>query len=324
MEKRTVKLTALALTLAVSVVPIAGCAQPDSLPRPGISMSILGGAGNSSLELTPTGSIFDGLDLGPGYGSGSTPAPAFPTSEAYPYSAIKSWIQEYKATNNEVVGWLTVPNTNINIPITLNTQNNDYYVYRDWKKNYYPDTTYKNYYETATYLDFRTKLSNSWSNGSKNLVLYGHNWNNLRSPFTIGNQSGYIMFAQLPSYTSQDFAKNNPHIYFSTGENEGIWRVFSVAYCEISPNFFYNNPDPSLGQYKNLLDEWKARSLYNFGVEVDTSDRIITLSTCTRQYGTDVGERQRFVVVARLLRPGESEQDTISVSVNQNVKQPKF
>jgi hypothetical protein len=37
---------------------------------------------------------------------------------------------------------------------------------------------------------------------------------------------------------------------------------------------------------------------------VDERDRLLTLSTCTREY--NVGDVQRFVVVARLLRPEEA------------------
>jgi len=254
---------------------------------------------------------------------------AFKASSTYPFATFQQKITEAKAVNSDVIGWLKVPSTNIDVPIILNKTSNDDYMYRDWKGTYYSGITWQNYVDTATCLDFRTKFGDNWRSGtSKNMVLYGHNWNNLREPFVIGNQPGYTMFAQLPSYTNINFAKQNPHIYFSTGENEGIWRVFAVSYCELSANFTYNYPNPSTEQFQTILDEWSARTLLKFDVDVDTSDRILTLSTCTRRYGNfdegGAGNLQRYVVVARLLRDGESESDTVNVTANPNWKQPSF
>ena len=272
-----------------------------------------------AISSLPVSAAWDRLENNDDSTSGTSAA----TSAKYLYSSIKTKIGDAKKANTDVVGWLTVPGTNMDFPILYSDTGNDYYEYRDVNGKKYSGLSSWNYVDTATYMDFRAKLGTGWRNGtSKNIVLYGHNWNNLRDPFVIGNQSGYSMFAQLPSYTSVDFAKSNPHVYFSTPEMEGIWRVFAVGYCELSTDFFYNNPNPSTEKYKTLLDEWKARSLHNFGVDVDTSDRIITLSTCTRQYGSSAN--QRFVVVARLLRDGETENDSVTVAANASVKQPSI
>ena len=58
---------------------------------------------------------------------------------------------------------------------------------------------------------------------------------------------------------------------------------------------------------------------HNFGVDVNSSDKLLTLSTCTRYYGNT--DNQRFVVMARLLRPGE-EMGPVSVTYNPNHQQP--
>lgn len=261
---------------------------------------------------------------------GSLPQPttaanqAFESSTVQKYSKLKKWITQCQEINPDVKGWLIVPGTNINEPIVYNSKDNDYYVNRDWKGTNYPNNNWQNFHTTASYADSRTKWGSTWQSGSKNTVIYGHNWTNLRTPLDIGSNNRHLMFGQLPSYTDINFAQTNPYIYYSTGENEGIWKVFCVAYCELKDSFNYNKPNPNTknGEYANLLAEWKARSMYNFDVDVGTSDRILTLSTCTRMY--NMGENQRFVVVARLLREGESEKDAVSVSVNNNMKQPQF
>jgi sortase B len=253
----------------------------------------------------------------------------FATSEVNPFSVLSKATKNYAAVNPDIKGWLMIPGTNINMPVAYSDKDNNYYLYRDWKGNNYPNITWKNWYtypDNVTYIDYRYKWGDSWQNSSKNVVLYGHNWTNLRAPFDIGsnatNDSKHHMFAQLASYTSIDFAKWQPHIYFSTADYEGIWRVFAVGYCEISPNFFYNNPNANKEQRQQLINEWRQRSLFNFDVDVNSDDVLLTLTTCTRQYGST--ENQRFVVVARLLRPGESEKDKVNITANPNVKHPNF
>ncbi|MDR2931532.1 MAG: class B sortase [Oscillospiraceae bacterium] len=244
------------------------------------------------------------------------------TSSVYDHKSMKAGIKKYAADNSDVKGWLIVPNTNINKPITFSSRDNDYYIYRDIKGTNYTGITYKNYVETANYLDCRTVFGDTWRKSSRNTVIYGHNWTNLREPHAIGANNNHIMFGQLPSYTNMEFAKQNPHIYFSTEKNEGIWRVFSVAFVELSTDFNYNQPNPTSEDYEALIKELQNRSMFDFGVDVEKTDRILTLSTCTRQYSA--GAQQRFIVVARLLRDGESEKDSVSVSVNSDMKRPRF
>ena len=263
--------------------------------------------------------------------SASSQQGGFVPSKELPFRRLQSWIKKCQEINPEVIGWLTIPGTSINEPITFSDKSNEHYVKRDWRGTNYPDLVFSNWAArpaTATYLDSRTKIGEGWKKGSsRNFVLYGHNWNNLRDPLVIGPGRGpdgnpLTMFAELPSYTNLEFAKTNPHIYFSTGEFEGIWRVFSVTYTEVNPRFNYATPFNVSAGFSNIIKEWQARSMHTFDVEVNNTDRLLTLSTCTRQY--NVGEWQRFVVVARLLRDGESEADNVKVTANPDWKRPIF
>ena len=312
------RMAAFGLTAFVLVAPVSSVQSQQ--PVAGLTLRAIAANDDDYARSVAGKSIFDGM--GRSSEETSTVTANRFTSAKFPYSAVQKAITEHSAINKDVKAWLMIPNTNINRPVTFSSQDNNYYVYRDWRGTNYPNTTYQNYPDTATYMDFRTVLGNNWNSSSKNIVIYGHNWNNLRNPMVIGDKPGYLMFAQLPSYTNIDFAKTNAHIYFSSGENEGIWRVFAAGYCELSAEFFYNNPSPTTNEMQSILNEWKQRSLFNFDVDVNTNDRLLTLSTCTRQF--DAGSMQRYVVVARLLRDGETENDIVNVTVNPSVKQPKF
>lgn len=286
-----------------------------------------------AMMATPMVAFAEGADTSPHVSSSASTSSSSSssTSMVFPYSSVKTAINSYNAQNKDVKSWLYVPGTNINDPVVLQPNSNEpntYYADRDWTGKEYPNNNYKNYANTALYLDFRTKLGKTWNSSSKNIVVYGHNWDNLRANTitnmaSYGANSNYIMFAQLQGYHNQTFAQQNPYIYFSTADMEGVWKVFSVAYVENKTSFPYNTPDPNSTEYATLLNELKARSMYDFSTDVKTSDRIITLSTCTRYYD-GVGDGQRFIVVARLLRPGESEKDPVTVTVNSDMKKPQF
>ena len=56
-------------------------------------------------------------------------------------------------------------------------------------------------------------------------------------------------------------------------------------------------------------------------MDVNSSDKILTLSTCTRAYGQT--NQQRFVVMARLMRDGESISE-VQITPNSDFKRPQL
>ena len=90
--------------------------------------------------------------------------------------------------------------------------------------------------------------------------------------------------------------------------------IFACFYTEGTT--WYINAE---GNIDSVISEAQSRSRHTFGVDVNSSDKLLTLSTCTRYYGNT--DNQRFVVMARLLRPGETI-GPVSVSYNPNHRQP--
>jgi len=224
----------------------------------------------------------------------------------------KANIPSYKQVNADVKAWLKVPGTNINYPVLQSASGYDPHYYLD--KNIYRQTSRDGVVYAGSTCQFGTGASGL----SKNTVLFGHNWTNYSASPRIGSASD-VMFAQLASYHYLNFSKAYPYMWFSTDSQEMTWVVFAAFYTDIS--FNYIEPNPSDSMFASIISGAKARSRHNFDVEVSTSDKILTLSTCTRAYGSS--DKQRFVVMARLLRSGETLKE-IGVTTNPNPVLPKL
>lgn len=224
----------------------------------------------------------------------------------------KANIPSYKQINADVKAWLKVPGTNINYPVLQSPSGYDAHYYLD--KNIYRQTSR----DGVIYAGSTCKFGTGSAGLSKNTVLFGHNWTNYSAAPRIGSASD-VMFAQLTSYHYLNFAKAYPYIWFSTDSQEMAWVVFAAFYTDVS--FNYIEPNPTDAGQAAIISGAKARSRHNFDVDVNSSDKILTLSTCTRAYGSS--DKQRFVVMARLLRSGETLKE-IGVTTNPNPVLPNL
>ena len=149
--------------------------------------------------------------------------------------------------------------------------------------------------------NYYTNSSVAWAAGtahlrsgelSQNTVIYGHNWNNCFAPFKkTGSQ-----FESLMAYTYEDFVKENQYIYLTTNSGVHTFRIFAVCFTkDLSFYINCNNVDVT-----SIASTAKSKSLFDFGVKVSSSDKLITLSTCTR-YFSGLGANQRFIIMGKLV-----------------------
>ena len=215
-------------------------------------------------------------------------------------------IAYWKSINSDVVGWLRMPGTNIDWPIVQNKQDVNYYTHLGYDKQYS--------YNGVIWTNPTTRTSASASGLSNNTVIYGHNWTNYGASPRIG-YPGDVMFGQLTGYHWLAMAQSYPYFYYSTAEGgEFVVKIFACFYTELAFNYIQSDGDMSY-----IISEAQRRSRHKFDVDVNASDKIVTLSTCTRAYGST--SNQRFVVMGRLLRPGEVI-EPVTVTSNPNHKQP--
>ena len=187
-------------------------------------------------------------------------------------SLLEVNFNELLAKNLDTVGWIQVKGTNINYPI-VQTTDNSYYLTHAFDKT-------KN--EAGwVFMDYR----NDAVNFNQNTILYAH------SRLT-GSMFGSLKNILESSWYTN---KNNHIIRLSTPTENTMWQVFSVYTIPkesyyITPNFNSNEA------YQEFLNTMKSRSEVEFSAEVNTNDKILTLSTCKDNFGN------RVVMHAKLIK----------------------
>lgn len=159
--------------------------------------------------------------------------------------------------NPDTVGWLTVPNTNIDYPV-VKTTDNDYYLDHNYEKKYdYNGWVFMHYYNSTHNLD-------------KNTIIFAHN------RFYSG-----IMFGTLNEVTKDTWYNNTKEnlITFNTLYDNMQFEVFSIYKTNITADYLKTTFDSDL-EWNNFIKMIRERSMFQSNVNVGTNDKIITLSTC--------------------------------------------
>lgn len=194
----------------------------------------------------------------------------------YWYYVSKSMLsvdfEELKKINNDIAGWIVVNGTNINYPY-VQSSDNSYYLKHSIDKSYNQ--------AGWVFLDYR----NDKDKFGKNTILYAH------------GRLDKTMFGSLSTALNPLWYNNvNNHIIkISTDTSNSLWKVFSVYVIKAESYYIKVNfkSDDDFGDFVNTL---KERSVHDFGVDVDSSDQVLTLSTCY-----DMNDN-RMVLHAKLIK----------------------
>ncbi len=191
--------------------------------------------------------------------------------------------------NQDLVGWLTIGNTNLDVQI-VQGNDNEYYSTRDFYKN-------TNQYGSP-YLDYR----NNAQGVDDNTIIYGPN---------IPNG---LMFAALEQYKSVEGYKKAPVIEYSTLYQTYTFKVFAAFVSSGNPaadnGFNYTVTDfVSDVRFLEFINEVKSRSIFNTDVSVQTDDKIITLVTSSDEF-----DGAKLVVMGRMVRENESTDVDVDVA----------
>ncbi len=158
--------------------------------------------------------------------------------------------------NPDIVGWLTVNNTNIDDAV-LQASDNDYYLAHDIYRQDDPGGW--------IFLDYTNDVDVT----DANTVIYGHN--------RYGNG---VMFGTLNRTLQSNWYLNeeNQIITYKTLYGTYRFKIFSI-YITPTDNTYIQTNIPT-AERVDFFNKLAAKSIYNFGVTFKESDKIITLSTC--------------------------------------------
>ena len=197
------------------------------------------------------------------------------------YLEFKEKIAEYdfdelKKINSDIVGYIEVDNTEVSYPV-VKSSDNSYYLNHsfDGEKNEIG----------SIFLDYRNDLDNL----SKNNIIYGH------------GRLDNTMFGSLNNLLDSNNldSKESYYITLSTPNSIMTFKIFSV-YTIPKEGYYIKTYFSSNKYFKEFLETILKRSIYNFNTDLNTSDKILTLSTCKDNFG------KRVVVHAKLLKKEET------------------
>lgn len=172
--------------------------------------------------------------------------------------------------NNETVAWLKVPGTKINYPV-VHHNDNDFYLNHTFDKS-----------ENSVGWVFLDQRNNGYLT-NRNNVIYAH------------GRLDNVMFGTLKNVLKKSWYtdESNRIIKTSTPTHNDLWEVFSVYTIKAESYYIRTGFESNLDFY-NFITTITDRSIYDFGVTVSFTDKILTLSTC-------YNDETRIVLHARLI-----------------------
>lgn len=187
----------------------------------------------------------------------------------------KSNLKELQKINSDIVAWIRIDETDIDYPI-LQANDNDYYLERNYKKEYSRNG--------SIFLDYRYDFSKD----NQVFLVYGHNNNDK------------MMFNELLKYEKEDFFEKHRKIELITEDESSLYNIISIFKSEV-----YSKDETNIFKYYNFIDlsnqevfnyyvkNIKDMSVYKCDENIEYGDELLVLSTC--EYSKQNG---RFVVVA--------------------------
>lgn len=176
-------------------------------------------------------------------------------------------LEALRAVNADVIGWICIPETDLSYPL-LRGEDNAYYLNHTWQR--------KKSAAGAVFLDYRSDLADPY------FLIYAHRTSNA------------TMFGMLKFYEDEAFWKEHPSVYLVSKDMVGRYNIFAAFKASVSSDVY------KLGLPKEEREtflSWSLeQSVIDTGLTPEAADRIVCLSTCTRNGGT----ANRWVVMAAL------------------------
>lgn len=187
------------------------------------------------------------------------------------FTRIRAKLEEIRAVNPDIMGWIKMDETEINYPFVVG-DDNDYYLTHAYNGEYLRSGT--------IFADYRCSDTSLLDN--RNTVLYGH------------NMASGEMFAVLNYYKRRPEVFNNDVVIYSF---DGIYTYRPVLFLDTESSFYYYRVQfGSDTEFVEYQDKLLKEAIWKSDYKLSASDRLLTLSTCSNDSITG-----RRVLVARLV-----------------------
>ncbi len=218
--------------------------------------------------------------------------------------------EELHKINDDVIGFVRIPGTQLSTPVVQGTDNTYYLDHDYYKKNALG----------IPFADYRAKITREQL--SHNITIYGHS----------ARDGSY--FASLKNFNSLDYYKQHPVVTFDTIYGKGTYKIVGAFIAKVTtkageaadPEWFnyHEYIDMSSTQFDTFVQEMNKRSYFNTGVDMMYGDQLVTLSTCDTEIIPSGDTPYRMVVVARRVRAGENAAvDTSKATANTEMIMPQ-
>lgn len=201
-----------------------------------------------------------------------------PTPTAPPAAMLPQYRALYEE-NPDLVGWLSIPALEIELPVLSSPGRNEYYLRRGFDKLFAPGG--------SLFLDERCRLGRDPDQTpTASWLIYGH------------NMADGSMLGGLPRYRDEEFYHAHPTFRFDTLYESQTWQIVAafdtvLGADELPYYTFFDADGPR--DWQDRVDAMLALALYDTDVVPEYGDQLLILSTCGN---TSSRTDKRFALLA--------------------------
>ena len=219
-------------------------------------------------------------ELLPDFGE-EDPAGDVPGVDWLSYETLLPYYEDLKKANDDFVGWLRIPDTRISYPVMQTLNSPEYYLDKDFKKQYSASGTL--FAASICDVDMPSDV----------VTIYGHRM-----------KTG-AMFGSMGDFLEQDFFAEHEDVIFDTLSGRGEYKIYCLFSEAVGTGnefaYYLYSVFPDEGFFDDFLGRMKGfMQIENPLYEPVYGDKVLFLSTCEYTH-----ENGRLVMAAVRVEEGK-------------------
>ena len=159
--------------------------------------------------------------------------------------------------NKDFIGWIKVPDTNIDYPVVQCKEDEEYYLHRDFDGNYN--------YAGVPFCDHYSDVKSP----SDIITIFAH------------HMRDHSMFQNIMNFTDKDFFDSHEFFIFDTIYRSGVYKIVAVVRTDITAKYweYADCNEERFNEYKQFIQNNAIYKSDAFDT-LEYGDLLVTLSTC--------------------------------------------